>query len=458
MHLKAIDKAMKNEGLTSEALVNEALEKIKHYDDKYKAVIDLNPNAIFDARRRDEERRKSGRRSLMDGVPIMVKDNIDVAGLPNTAGSLALLENVPYQDATLIKQLKKAGAIILGKTNLSEFAYFMHQKNMPSGYSSRGGQVINPFGKDLDPLGSSTGSAVAVALGYTILTIGTETSGSLMAPAAHTSTVAIKPTVGVVSRHGIIPISHVQDTAGPMGRTVEDCAIALEAMKGLDVEDEATLSVPSWSLNYETAIHGPIKDLKVGFLTLSKEDALKKSTKKTVFHLMKEAGVKIEDVSFTPVSLNEILTCLKYEFKSSLNAYLKDSALENKQRDLKSIIRFNNKHKDVCLRYGQDLLNASEKLPDNLNHAPYIKARKAVNDALKAYKELYQTYDILLTFDWNHYGPALGHPSIAVPTKDLHDQIPLSLIVMGPSYSEERLIALAHYYEKQTLAFKPPKL
>ena len=458
MTLKEIDKAMKFEGLTSEALVKASLEKIKAFDDRFHAIIELNKDAIKDARVRDLERKNSGRRSLLDGVPILVKDNIDITGMRNTAGSLALLDNIPLEDASLIKQLKKAGAIILGKTNLSEFAYFMHQKGMPSGYSSRGGQVINPFGKDLDPLGSSTGSAVAAALSYTPLTIGTETSGSLMAPAAHTSTVSIKPTVGLVSRNGIIPISPVQDTAGPMGLSVEDCAIGLEYMKGLDVSDESTLNVPSWSVNYETAIHTPIKDLNVGFLMTQDLNEMQLEIKQSLVHLMRDAGITITDIPFEPIELKDLETCLKYEFKSSLNAYLDQSVLDNNHRNLKSIIDFNKANKDVCLKYGQDLLIASDALPDNLNDQAYLEARKNTKNALKDYEELYQTYDVILTFDWNAYGPALCHPSVSVPAKDLLDQNPISIVFMGPSFSEPSLIGLAHYYEKNTMAFKPPKL
>jgi len=458
MNLKAIDRAFKNDNLKSEDLVIESLKKIKQLDPLYKAVIDLNEDAITDARARDNERANSGRRSLLDGVPVLVKDNIDVAHMPNTAGSLALLENIPNTDATLIKNLKKAGAIILGKTNLSEFAYFMHQKGMPSGYSSRGGQVVNPFGKTLDPLGSSTGSAVAALLTYTPLTIGTETSGSLMAPVAHTSTVAIKPTVGLISRQGIIPISHVQDTAGPMGLSVLDCAIGLEAMKGLDALDEATLNVPSWSINYENAVHGNIKGLKVGFLMKKPLEEPFNKIKERFFHLFHEAGVNIKDVPFKDFPLPELETCLKYEFNVGINEYLKASKSNNPVNSLEKIIAFNLENKKTCLKYGQSLLIESSKLNPDLKDPVYVNARKKTLEALHDYQELYQTYDVLLSFDWNAYGPALGHPSIAVPAKSLRDLTVGSLIFMGPSYSEERLIALAHYFEINTMAFEPPIL
>ena len=421
-------------------------------------MIDLNQDAIKEARLRDKERINSGRRSLLDGVPVLVKDNIDVAHMPNTAGSLALVKNIPKRDATLIKNLKEAGAIILGKTNLSEFAYFMHQKKMPSGYSSRGGQVINPFGKKLDPLGSSTGSAVAALLGYTPLTVGTETSGSLMAPAAHTSTVAIKPTVGLISRQGIIPISHVQDTAGPMGLSVEDCAIGLEAMKGLDALDEATLNVPSWSINYHKAIQNNIKGLKVGFLMKKPLKDPFKKIKERFFHLFHEAGVNIEEVPFKDFKLSKLETCLKYEFNVGINDYLKQSNSSNPVNSLEKIIDFNLKNKKTCLKYGQSLLIDASKLSQDLNDPIYLSARKKTKEELHDYQELYQTYDVLLSFDWNAYGPALGHPSIAVPAKSLRDLNVGSLIFMGPAYSEERLIALAHYFEKNTKAFEPPTL
>lgn len=458
MNLKTIDTAMKKDKLTSEDLVKASLEKIKTLDPMFNTICEINPDAIKEARIRDKERLNSGRRSLLDGVPVLVKDNIDITFMATTAGSLALLDNVPKEDATLIKNLKEAGAIILGKANLSEFAYFMHQKGMPSGYSSRSGQVINPFGKDVDPLGSSTGSAVAALLEYTPVTIGTETSGSLMAPAYQTSTVSIKPTVGLISRQGIIPISHVQDTAGPMGLSVFDCAVALEVMKGTDAKDEATLKVPSWSVNYENAIHGNIKGLKVGLLLDKPLDATRQTIKNNLAHLLEEAGIIFEEVPFENVALTHLEIALKYEFKSGINAYLRNVGSGTSMTSLSDIIAYNEENKELCLKYGQDLLVASDALPENLLDGPYLEARKISTEQLHEYNELYQTYDVLLSFDWNNYGPTLGHPSIAVPAKSLRDKKPLSLIFMGPSFSEERLIALAHFYETKTMAFEAPIL
>lgn len=449
-----------NQGmLTSVKLVQDALSDIETHDVNYNAIAEISGDALKEAKALDAERAHSGPRSKLHGIPVLLKDNINTTdGMLTTAGSLALLDNHATYEATLVKKLRKAGAIILGKTNLSEFAYFMHQKDMPSGYSSRAGQVVNPYGKALDPLGSSTGSAVAVAAGYVPLTVGTETSGSLMAPAYHTSTVSIKPTVGLISRHGIIPISHVQDTAGPMGLSVEDCAIMLEVMKGLDVDDPATLPVPTWAVDYQTAVHGPIKGLKVGILMdhdlTDEEDALVQE----LTHVMETQGVIIKTVPFTPFK-HEVYPAMLHEFKVGMNAYLK-SVQPIQMKRLSDIIAYNQKHADVCLKYGQSILEAADALPGDLTHPDYLKARENANEEAAQFAALYDTHalDAIISLSWNSYGPALGHPSIVVPAKDLNqDLTPKSFVFMGPKWREETLIALAHHYEISTQHRKPPK-
>lgn len=449
-----------NQGtLTSVDLVQAALNAIETYDVTYNAIAEINGDAMKEAKALDAERARSGPRSKLHGIPVLLKDNINTTdGMATTAGSLALLDNHATYEATLVKKLRKAGAIILGKANLSEFAYFMHQKDMPSGYSSRAGQVVNPYGEALDPLGSSTGSAVAVAAGYVPLTVGTETSGSLMAPAYHTSIVSIKPTVGLISRHGIIPVSHVQDTAGPMGQTVEDCAIMLEVMKGLDVDDAATLPVPTWSVDYGAAVHGNVKGLTVGILMdhdlTEEEEALVHE----LTHIMETQGVSVKSVPFTPFQ-HDVYPAMLHEFKVGINAYLK-SVQPIQMQSLTDIIAYNQKHADVCLKYGQSVLEAADQLPGDLNDPDYLKARQHANEQAETFAALYDSHglDAMISLSWNSYGPALGHPSIVVPAKDLNrDLNPKSFVFMGPAWCEETLIALAHLYETSTHHRKPPK-
>ncbi len=444
---------------SSVQLVEEALAKIDRLDPLYNAVAETTGDAIKMAQALDVERAHSGPRSLLHGIPILLKDNINTTdGLFTTAGSLALSDlNAPYE-ASLVKRLRKAGAIILGKTNLSEFAYFMHRPGMPSGYSSRKGQVLNPYG-DLDPLGSSTGSAVAVALGYTPLAVGTETSGSLMAPAYHTSTVAIKPTVGLVSRYGVIPVSPVQDTPGPMARNVADAAILLEMMKGLDVDDEATMAVPSWSINYADAIHAPIKYKTVGFIEfenspLSDDDA---RLKDELIALFEKEGVTVKSL-VVPRTPLDVVDSMIIEFKNGIESYLQSVQGFTAMTSLKDIVNFNLKNKDTCLKYGQSLLEEANRIKTRLSDPEYLKIRQKVDAQAEAFTSLYEKEgcDALISFEWNAYGPALGHPSVVVAAKPLTDLNPRSMVFMGPKWSEALLIALAHHYEINTKRFVPP--
>lgn len=459
MYLKNIHNQFRKKTLTAVKLVEQSLALIDEHDSNYNAVAETTGDAIETARALDKEWNHSGPKSPLHGIPILIKDNINTTdGLLTTAGSLALSDlNAPYE-ATLVKNLRKAGAIILGKTNLSEFAYFMHRPGMPSGYSSRKGQVKNPYGK-LDPLGSSTGSAVAMASGYTPVAIGTETSGSLMAPAYHTSTVAIKPTVGLVSRYGIIPVSPVQDTPGPMARTVEDAALLLEAMKGLDVDDEATLKVPSWSINYANAIHAPIKYKTLGFIEfegspLSEVDQKLKEELIQIFH---QEGLTIKTLTVPRAPL-DVIESMIIEFKNGLNQYLKTVKGFTAMNSLKDIIAFNSKHPETCLKYGQSLLEEAQAIKHTLKSKEYLKIRAKVDAQASVFTSLYETegLDAMVSLEWNAYGPALGHPSVVVPAKSLKDLIPKSMVFMGPAWSEETLIALAHHYEIKTQRFIAP--
>src|SRR4051812_26840951 len=209
------------------------------------AVRILNPRALSDAALLDLEHATGKVRGPLHGVPVLVKDNLDVAGLPTTAGNVALQNSVPDKDSTVVARLRAAGAVILGKTNLTEFANFMSTAPMPNGYSSLGGQVLNPYDLDYGTSGSSAGSGAAAAAGLAAITIGTETSGSIVSPSAMQSLVGLRPTVGLVSRTGIVPISATQDTAGPMTRTVADAAAELQAIAGRDAEDPATADAPT---------------------------------------------------------------------------------------------------------------------------------------------------------------------------------------------------------------------
>src|SRR6185437_11734684 len=315
----------------------------------------------------------------LDGIPVLIKDNVAVAGLPGTAGSPALATS-GAQDAFLIGGLRAAGAVILGKANLSEWANF-RSRFSSSGWSTLGGQTVNPYGTGRNPSGSSSGSAVAVAAGLAPLTVGTETDGSIVSPAAACGVVGIKPTVGLVSRSGIVPISVAQDTAGPMARTVADAALLLSAMAGQDTADPATAQAAGLPVSYAGyldagALDGARLDLwregaeSANPATLTELDA--------AVALLRASGAEVID----PVDLPDAAkifepeyVALRHEFKHDLNAYL--AALPGDHPGtLAGLIDYNTRHADtVLLHFGQDIFEAAEATSGNLEDADYASAR-----------------------------------------------------------------------------------
>lgn len=268
-----IQQEMEKGSLSSVELVKFYIQRIVKYDKespKLNSVLEINPDLLFIAEALDNERVRKGCRGMMHGIPVLIKDNINTGDKMHTSGgSLALADAYAPEDAFVVKKLREAGAIIMGKSNMTEFANFMGE-NMPSGYSSRGGQVLNPYDVNKVPSGSSSGSAVAVAANLCTVAVGTETNGSILSPSRVNCIVGIKPTVGSVSRTGIIPISHSQDTAGPMARTVSDAAILLGAMIGLDEKDPATCGSESiQSIDFLNTINNTdIKGLRIGVSTV----------------------------------------------------------------------------------------------------------------------------------------------------------------------------------------------
>ena len=307
-------------------LVRMYLDQIKTYDQSGPAlnsIAEINPEVFEIAALMDKERQTQGPRSPLHGIPLVLKDNIQTHdGMHTSASSLALADFYAPFDAFVVGKLRAAGAIILGKANLSEFAYFMSFDDMPSGYGSRFGQVKSPYHEKIDPLGSSTGSAVAVAANLIPVAIGTETNGSLTAPAQANSIVAMKPTLGLVSRTGIIPITHLQDTAGPMARNVADMAILLEQMVGRDDLDTLTLLAPVEPYAFSETYNKGVKDLSIGYLTFSnvnydKEEEAILDEAKTIFDPLAKAT---KAVSFEHPDMPNHKTLI-YEFKADLNHY-----------------------------------------------------------------------------------------------------------------------------------------
>jgi amidase len=452
--VKHIIELLNNQHMTSYELVELYLKRIKEIDPLLNSVSELNVHALDEAKKLDLERSLKGPRSLLHGIPILLKDNINTQdGMRTTASSFALSDLYAPYEATIVKKLKQAGIIILGKANLSEFAYFMSYDKMPSGYGSLNGQVKSPYHENIDPLGSSTGSAVSVAANLIPFSVGTETNGSLMAPAFMNSIVAIKPTLGLVSRHGIIPISETQDTAGPMAKTVMDCAYLLDVLKGSDPHDAYTKDANAKQKTYADADQIDVKGMSVGFLRFNKYkyNELDLEVLNEAFDKLQSIGINVRWYDFEAVTIPNDQTLL-YEFKHSLNAYLNSVTGYTKMKSLEDIIKFNEENKERCLKYGQSILTAAQKTSGTLNDSNYLKLRKEFLLEARKYDDLLDTenLDALISTKWLSYAPVYGNPSICVPGRKLVDDKPKSLIFVGRKWDEKRLIAIAHAYEKLT--------
>ena len=448
-----------------------------------RAVIELNPDALGIAEGVDKESADKGRRGPLHGIPILIKDNLDTRDrMSTTAGSLAMLGSVPPRDAFVVRKLRAAGAVILGKTNLSEWANFRGSLST-SGWSARGGQTCNPYALDRNPSGSSSGSAVAVAASLCAVALGTETDGSILSPASFNGIVGLKPTVGLVSRSGIIPISHTQDTAGPMARTVRDAAILLSVIAGPDPRDPATADAatrahPDYTryLDAQGLGGARIGVARACFGFHPKVDSLAESA----LAEMKRLGAELIDpvaVPKDPALEQAELEIFRYELKADLNAYLASLGPEAPVRTLKEIIQFNERHRDKeLLWFGQEeFLKAQAKGP--LSDLAYLEAlakcrRLTRDEGIDATMDKHQLDAILaptstpahLT-DWvtGDHGlgdsttPAAvaGYPSITVPMGQVFG-LPVGLSFFGRAWSEPRLLQIAFAFEQATKARRPP--
>ncbi len=426
------------------------------------SVLEINPDAIYIAQAMDRERAKGLERSPLHGIPILIKDNINTHDKMHTsAGALALADNLALYDATIVKRLREAGLVILGKVNMTEMANFMAY-NMKNGYSSRGGQVINPYNPEGDTWGSSSGSAVAMAANLATLSIGTETDGSIIWPSNNNSVVGLKPSRGLVSRYGIIPICTAQDIAGPITRNVTDAAYLLNVIAGEDEHDPSTWcqqsNLPSNYADYLTM--DGIKHKRVGFnIGYQKEytEDQRKLAKKAREVFINEGAELIEcDLPHQRSDHNVLL----YEMKPCLNAYLSTTAYSNQCRSLKEIIEFNRTFPDKCLKYGQGLLEDAEALSGTLTEREYIEARyKALEGAgpegiLRIMEE--HNLDYIISPGISDSSPISGYPSITVPLGYDSDNMPFGLTFISKMYDEPNLIKAAFTFEQITHFQKLP--
>ncbi|MFS0822312.1 amidase family protein [Bacillus sp. 1P02SD] len=469
--IDSVQEKYEKEELTAKQLVLMYLHRISSYDSKLKSIIEINPDALHIAMMLDAERKEKGPRGPLHGIPVLLKDNLDTNDKMHTsAGSLALAESYAPEDSYVAYLLREAGAIILGKTNMTEWANFMTE-GMPSGYSSRGGQTLNPYGPGtFDVGGSSAGSGSAIAANFAVVAIGTETSGSILSPASQNSLVGIKPTVGLVSRAGIIPIAHTQDTAGPMARTVKDAAYLLSAIAEVDERDPITYTsrvLPSANFTEYLDVDG-LKGARIGiardvyfdYLSEEKRSVMDKAVKK-----LEELGATVVDNVKIPSSKNKwSYHVLTYEFKVDLNNYLRRLDPSVKVRNLADLIQFNKENKEKMLKYGQMILEEAEKTSGTLTEKEYLEALE--NDQ---YHSTDNGIDYVLKEDQldaivfpNNVGAGIpakaGYPSITVPAGYTPKGEPVGITFTGTAFSESTLIKLAYSFEQGTKYRIPPTL
>jgi amidase len=474
--------------MTAHSITQEYINRIHELDrigPTLRHVIETNPDALSIATTLDRERKAGKVRGPLHGIPILVKDNIDTADrMTTTAGSYALAGSIPLQDATIIAKLRAAGAIILGKTNLSEWANF-RSTHASSGWSGRGGQAKNPYVLDRNPCGSSSGSGGAVSANLCVLAIGTETDGSIVCPSSANGIVGIKPTLGLVSRAGIIPIAHSQDTAGPMARTVRDAATLLNFLTGVDPRDAATSSGGARSpIDYTTSLDANgLRGARIG-VARSKFFGYSDVTDKLIndaIATMKAQGAVIVDPAnietagkFDDTEFDVLL----YEFKADLNAYLASLGPKAPVKTLADIIKYNDAHRDQEMPYfGQEIMiQAQAKGP--LTEKKYLDAlandlKLSRTDGIDATMDKYKLDAIVAPtggpawttdlINGDHFSGAsstpaavAGYPNINVPAGYSH-QLPIGISFFGRAYSEPMLIKLAYAYEQATKHRRAPR-
>jgi amidase len=469
--IKDLQRRMSRGETSSRELVKAYLDRIARYDKAgpcLNSFLEVNPDAMFIAEAMDLERARRGPRGPLHGIPVVLKDNIDTADKMHTsAGSLALADSFASKDSFVAERLREAGAVILGKSNMTEWANFMTQ-GMPNGYSSRGGQVLNPYGPGrLDVGGSSSGSGAAVAASLVAAGVGTETHGSILSPSASNGLVGVKPTVGLISRSGVIPISPVQDTPGPMTRCVEDAAILLGALAGPDERDPATWrSEGFYHKDYTRFLdRDGLKGKRIG---IPRDDYGRLDKERAA--LVEAAEEALKDLGATVVDMSSdrpkgwASRSLTYEFKPAINAYLSGLAPHVPVHSLKELIEFNRQRPYEMLRYGQTTFLAAEATSGTLTEPEYIRLR-AEDDRLsreEGIDYLLGKYDLdALVYPGigcTTLSAKSGYPAITVPVGVTSDFRPVAITFTSKAWSEPLLLAMAYALEEATPFRKPPAL
>ncbi|MGK7296176.1 MAG: amidase [Candidatus Wenzhouxiangella sp. M2_3B_020] len=478
-----IHRAMRAGELTSAVLVERQLARIGLLNPTLNAVIAIDPTAREQARALDRRRAAGDWGGPLHGIPVLIKDNIETRVQPTTAGSLALAGNDTGRDAPLVRRLREAGAVILGKANLSEWANFRSERSS-SGWSAIGGQTRNPHDPARTPCGSSSGSGAAVAAGMAVMAVGTETNGSVVCPSSANGLVGIKPTVGLISRTHVVPISHSQDTAGPMARSIRDAVLMLAAMAGEDPDDAATAQRPDWDPGDLVAhvVEDGLAGKRIGVLRSSagfhgEVDTLLEAA---IDHLRRGGAEIVDDVEWeTPEGFyGDAYDVLLYEFKHGINEYLADLPDAGlSELTLADLIEFNRDHADEEMPWFEQEIFVQAQEKGALTDEEYLEAKSAAQQAARAdgIDKLLAEHDLdaliaptgspAWTIDrvnGDHFiggssslAAVSGYPSITVPMGQVHG-LPVGLSIFGARYSEPTLIEIAGGFEREAGGFRPP--
>lgn len=455
--IPSLQKSIKEGKLSYEKLTLFYLYRIRKFESdstkSLNSIIALNPNVIEEARKKDKAKKRISDFSIY-GMPILLKDNINTKEMPTTAGAIALQRNYTKNDAFIVEKLKEKGALILGKVNLSEWAYYFCS-GCPLGYSAIGGQTLNPYGRgEFETGGSSSGSGVAVATNFAVAAVGTETSGSITSPSSLNSVVGLKPTIGVLSRTGIVPISSTLDTPGPMTKSVIDNAILLEAMLGYDKNDTASKKIKESSFKNE--FKSNFKGVKLGVLKTLLSDSIYALN----IEKLKKAGAEIVEITPPEISFNGFRTLLNIDMKHDLPKYLSEQADKSIfVKNVNSVVAFNRKDSLLRAPYGQQLFVGI------VNDSTTLEELEVIKNNLKLEGEKYlqaleqNKLDAILSINNYHSGIAAValHPTLTVPMGYKASGEPISLTFVGKPFSERKLLEIGSAFEDLTKARKLPE-
>jgi len=421
--------AQRSGALTSRALVQQFLAAAEE-NKRLCAVSEINPEAFFDARALDASTDKN---TALHGIPVFIKDNINAAGMVTGAGSIALARNVAQTDAPIVRLLRASGAVVLGKANMTEFANYM-AGDMPNGYSSRGGQVLNLFDSAADPSGSSTGSAVAVGAGLCAAAVGTETCGSIISPAQYAGVIGIKPTAGLVSNMGILPISFTLDTAGPIARCADDARILLGVLAGR---------------RYDAPAPG-LQGLRVGICRMFTDEMEAPDwleANENLVSVMQACGAQCVELPAHNIRAGEFLgPIMRHEFKYGVNRYLRSMNNPAIPQNLAEIIAYNQRYADIALRYGQGTLIEAENTPATLTAPEYLSALEARELAIRDFDDLFDEHGIDLFFMTaanSGLAAATGFPSMTLPIGRTPGGLPIGSYFVAQRQREDILLRTA---------------